>query len=220
MKKFILLFSVFVASVSWASVKPQLFFTNGWVFDQICAQRTGFKIDPAWGQELQSRLGEFQKAWDDEAGGLIGATEKVAGKNFVRSEYTVTLSVCNFLPMSDPFLVNMLPYLNSSARGGQSRSRLSLVDLVYHELLHNFLVDNLKGWPTPLLEKYKNEGGSVLAHLHLMALQKTVYEKMKRPDLLAEADAMYKLIGGAYARSWRIVTEIEGAEGFLAEIRQ
>ena len=49
-----------------------------------------------------------------------------------------------------------------------------------------------------------------------MAIQKFVYLKLGRPDLVAMLEADYNQIGGAYARSWEIV-QIEGYEAFLNE---
>ena len=92
------------------------------------------------------------------------------------------------------------------------------LDLVFHELLHTWLVENLK-WPTPLVVKYKSEQKAVRFHLHLMAVQIFIYKKLGRNDLLNWISDFYPKMGGAYLRAWEIVNA-EGYEAFISEIRK
>lgn len=140
--------------------------------------------------------------------------------------------------MACPFIMNMQPYLKTAMAPKTPSSVTAFVALLHHELLHH-LLDNTEGEDfkefSKLMQKYdallkKTENAkedsfvvstdNVLAHIHLMALQKTTYEKLGRSDLLAEAENTYlNVIGGAYAKAWEIVKQ-EGAEPFLAELQE
>lgn len=97
----------------------------------------------------------------------------------------------------------------------------TFVSMTHHELLHS-LVDNIVNdkfsQSSVLLEKYKNEHFNVLAHLHLMAIQKSVNEKLNDKELIQATDQLYSYISGDYARAWEIV-RIEGPEKFLTELQ-
>jgi hypothetical protein len=82
----------------------------------------------------------------------------------------------------------------------------------------NELTANLTA-QTPLLTRYESESASVLAHLHLMAIQKHVYLKLGRADLLAWIGKLYPLIGGDEGRAWEIVNTLEGHEAFIEELK-
>lgn len=206
-------------------VKPRLYMRPGWIFDMECQAKTGFKIEPAWQMELLKNVGEFQNAWDKYAGQLIQVSEEKVGRHFERSEYEVTLSVCNFVPMATPFIMTVKLYLESykaSKPGGEGKWSLDrFAILTHHELLHH-LINNTENLEfrsfSKLAQKYKADTHNVLAHLHLMAIQKSVYEKIGRLDLVKESDKIYGYIGGDYARSWEIVNA-EGPEPFLAELK-
>jgi hypothetical protein len=100
------------------------------------------------------------------------------------------------------------------------RSDESFADLVFHEMLHTWVTENMT-WPTPLTTKYGNEERTVTNHLHLMALQKFVYTELGRADLLRMIDDQYRNMSApAYNRAWEIVSTIEGYEAFIAEIER
>jgi CRISPR/Cas system endoribonuclease Cas6 (RAMP superfamily) len=97
------------------------------------------------------------------------------------------------------------------------RPDYAFADLVFHELLHTWLVEHRPA-VTPLLTKYAAEPPPLLAHLHLMALQKHVYTQLGRTEMLAWISAQYPRMRGVYPRAWQIVNEIEGYEAFIAEL--
>lgn len=77
-----------------------------------------------------------------------------------------------------------------------------VVDIIYHELIHTYLVDNFPNFmSSPLLTKYKDEDPGVLSHLHLVAIQKKVYLELGLKDRIENAirfdSDVYK---GAYKR--------------------
>lgn len=66
---------------------------------------------------------------------------------------------------------------------------------------------------SPLLKKYSTEPYEVRDHLHLMALQKMVYLKLNRQDILDMLDESYRTKQSKdYRRAWEIVNDIEGYE--------
>ena len=92
--------------------------------------------------------------------------------------------------------------------------------LLFHELLHIWLEENLDVAGSALLEKYRYEHQYVLDHLHLMALQKMVYLNLRRFDILSEIDKGYRIFSlPEYRRAWEIVTQIEGYETVLEDLR-
>lgn len=80
-----------------ADVGPQLFLTYGYIFDLQCAAQTGYTIKSEWQQEVDTRLSEFQNAWDSESRTLMQTLFEQTGKGFSRHELTVTLSVCSMV---------------------------------------------------------------------------------------------------------------------------
>lgn len=217
MKKLIFTFFVTLSTTAFAKVGPQLFLTYGYIFDQQCANQTGYVIKPEWQVEVYNRLPEFQNAWDKEADVLMQTLFEQTGKSFSRHELTVTLSVCKMVSMSDPFIVNARRWLNSFSGPNTPAPIHGFVDVTFHEFLHNFLVENLN-FPTPLIKKYENEAPGVQSHLHLMALQLLVYKTLNRQDMLDWIEYFYKMVGGSYVRAWEIVN-IEGYQPFIDEIK-
>ncbi len=52
-----------------------------------------------------------------------------------------------------------------------------------------------------------------------MAIQKHVYTRLNRQDLLDWLNEKYPaMLDPTYARAWKIVTELEGHEAFIAEL--
>jgi hypothetical protein len=63
---------------------------------------------------------------------------------------------------------------------------------VFHELLHVWVDENIEKDRSHLLKKYSNEDYHAREHLHLMALQKMVYLKIDRKDILDVLDEGYR----------------------------
>jgi hypothetical protein len=210
---------------AFAQTSPKLFIQPATIFDSVCQQNTGFQVEPSMQSELAEKIGNFQNQWDKRAGRLISESEQAAGRKFTRKEYSVALTLCKWTPMGDPaFIVSARPYLGPERVDGTAKlpgSITMFVSMTHHELLHS-LVDNILNQEfassSSLLEKYKSENFNVLVHLHLMAIQKAVNEKIGDPDLIQSTDKLYALIGGDYKRTWDIVNA-EGTERFLAELQ-
>ena len=209
-------------TTSLAVATPHLYFTYSGVFDFMCAKVQKQKINKIQQKEVRERLPEFQAIWDTDAEALLSTLVDATGKPFAHKEMRVTLTVCNFVSISNPFIVNIKSFLNNRPSGRRTWPPIAFVNLTFHEFIHTYVVENLDWRNSPLLKKYKNQGESnrVLSHLHLMALQKAVYLRLGRTDLIAAAETLYKdIIKGDYARSWKIIDEIENYQSFVDEFK-
>jgi hypothetical protein len=219
----ILLLSVLIISKPLFSaelkeeISPQLFIKYSSVFDADCAERTGYVIKPEWQREAFLRNQEFQNEWDQKAKVLFKSLYKVVGKGYSRKELSVTTSVCNFKSKSNPFLLNVSRWLSSFMSPKDPLPMFGFVDLVFHEFLHNYLVEIVIS-QTPLLEKYKNESKTFRAHLHLMALQIEVYKDLGMIAELAWVENKYLNYKNDYSRAWETV-KAEGSSKFVDELR-
>jgi len=199
---------------------PQLFFNYSGLYDSaVCPEKSTKKVDPAWAREADERTKEFAQIWGKAEPILFGKVFEIFGAGFSRKELTATLSACPIVPSySDPLTLNVTRFLKSYMGEKPVASNEGFADLVFHELLHTWIVENGQ-WPSALYEKYQNEKRVVRNHLHLMAVQKHVYSELNRSDLILMIETRYKNMLG-YDRAWQIVTEIEGIEPFLKELKK
>lgn len=227
---FLILFLFFlIGPKTWTAETSslKLFLEAAPVFDSVCQQKTDFVVEQQWQFEFIQKEKLFQAAWDEKAIPIVTFSEQLSGRSFSRKEYSVALVLCKWTPMGHPFIVSVRPFLESSAMADEAiKKPLSMnafVSMTHHELLHS-LVDNLLGeefWQSSsLIAKYdeSKEPFNVLVHLHLIALQKAVYERMGDQDLLKNTEILYKFIGGDYLRAWEIIN-IEGADAFVKELQ-
>lgn len=227
MKYLILVISFLFISNSYAQVPtkqlsaPKLFFEYSWLYDSNCSNTPDRKIDPLWANEAKTRTSDFIHIWNQSGPILFGKVFEIFEMGFRRKELTATLSVCPKTPSySNPLVLNVTRYLKSYMGEEPVRSDDSFADLVFHELLHTWIVENVD-WPTPLLQKYIGEEPVTRNHLHLMAMQKFIYTKLNREDLLKMIDIQYShSFSQAYVRAWEIVSKVEGHEAFISEIKK
>ncbi len=188
---FLILVGFFPLSV-FASA-PKVVLRDSWVFDSWCSRQNGNPIHVEEAQKLDKILPDLQAAWNNAGPAMLKKTPS----------------------MSMPLLINGNWFVSESPRP------VDLVaDIVSHELIHTYLVDNFRNrMPTPLLTKYRNEDGRVLSHLHLMAIQKEIYLEL---GLNARIEGVIKfdseVLAGSYKRSWEIVNA-EGADKFVEELK-
>lgn len=197
---------------------PSVHFHYSFVpFDRACSKLSEDTIEEAWIAELEKRLPSFQAYWDREGPRLLAAALAEVGKPFRRREVSATLSLCKFPSMSHPLLVNMRRFMDS-ATDGEPRPMFLFGALVFHELLHTYVFDNLEA--SELIDKkYDAEPGSVKSHVHLMAIMKKTYLKLGLEEELARITEKDSKIGPIYARAWEIVS-LEGHEALLSELRE
>lgn len=224
---------LFFSQMSFGSdLFPKLFFEHGYVFDQSCQTDSKQPITEAMENELDQRLPDLQKLWEEKGTDLLTATIDITKHDFGRREESVTLILCPwFAPMSQPLMLRVRSYLKSATEKGNKNFYTTLrpdfyfVSQVYHELLHRYLDHNFETMGlinpsrSPLANKYRKENKGVLIHLHLLALQKAVYLKVHRDDDLQKIIQFDSEIpGDIYKRAWEIVNK-EGYDKFLDELK-
>ncbi len=120
--------------------------------------------------------------------------------------------------MTYPLMINAFPFIHSSVVTSP-RPLEYFNNLVFHELLHKFLLNNyspLNDFSSPILIKYSNEPPMILAHVHLFALQFYVYQKLNREE---EFFAVIKWLNfPVFNRAWEIV-QTEGVSKVLSELK-
>ncbi len=208
-----------------ANDAPQIFMEKADILDWQLEMFYSAKVSQAAKSELENRKHEFQQSWNLAVEqGILKKSQKVSGLSFKRREYTAWLSLAPLIPMGRPLIINVSPYLNNGS-SGSPMSMNSFISMTHHEVLH-FLVEIIEGKKlyniSNIAKKYKDEPSNVLAHLHLMAIQKAAYIEMGNTglELLSETEKLYsEVIKGDYARAWQIVKE-EGVEVFLKELNR
>ena len=211
---FLFLFLIFTKAFSAETRIPDLYFSYSWLYDSVVCEQTTIK--PEWVSELKDKLPHLEEVWKKRGPELFQVLFDQTGVGFTRKEMDATLSLCPGKDSySSPLVLNATRLLDSFMKPRTSYNDDAFADLVFHELTHSWLVENLKS--SVLDVKYKNEANSVRSHLHLMAIQYFVYLKLGRLDLVDMIDKKYKRVGGAYARSWEIV-QLEGFDAFIKEL--
>jgi hypothetical protein len=197
---------------------PKVKISYASMFDVVCGKQLNYEIDQNVSKEVTDRLPVFQNNWDHVAGELLGTTQKIILKNFSEHEISLALSACDFPSMSNPLLINIRYSLSSFTDHPLEKD--VTMSIFFHEILHRYLDDKIPS-NSQLLEKYKGENETVLSHLHLFALQKAVYLRLKQDSILQKVIAKdQSLPNGSYKRAWQIINDLENYQDFLRELQQ
>jgi hypothetical protein len=189
----------------------------GTIFDRTCERflkEGGASRDLiAQAGRLRSRL---QHDWDNEGRRYLEYVLREIGAPFPYREMQATLTVCPADTMSMPLLINVRRFL-PDAKVALPREDFS--ERLFHELMHHY-VAMVRG--SPLQRKYAAESPTTLYHLHVMALEKLVLTKLDRTEELQFLDHEYRNdpSPGYYKRAWEIVSDVEGYDAFIAELKQ
>ena len=200
---------------------PHVRLVFGYVpFDQSCERWRNTRIEPQWYEELKTKIKAFQDYWDREAPMLLATTIAAIKKPFPYKELLATLTLCPIQSMSRPLLINIRPFLDGPTQQ-KPRPMFLFSALVFHELLHTYVIGARSQGTSALLERYKSEEPIVKNHLHLMAVLKMVYLKLGREEQLKQIiETDSKIDNPAYRRAWQIVNEIEGHHAFMQELME
>lgn len=198
---------------------PTLFFEYGELFDTgLCSKLSDAPVTDDMVNELENLLPEINKEWKENGEVLLKTTTQLFNLPFTRKELSVNFIICDtpFTGMSYPLTISLRKFLKSTANKPRSLTYLNLI--IFHELLHRYIFADI---PTPketppLLKKYESEGSVVLAHLHLLAIQKYVYHTLDRD---VEFEEELERLPGDYKRAWEIVNT-EGYMAFVNEIKE
>lgn len=170
--------------------------------------------------ELDKQLPGLKAAWKKDAPLLFMELFSVFNRGIKAKERTAILYLSNAWSYgSDRFLVLGLRWiLDPESWIFKVNREDSLIATIFHELLHIWVDENINQ-ESPLLKKYSTEESEVRNHIHLMALQKMVYQKLGREDILEMLDEQYRKRSlASYRRAWEIVNDIEGCEAVLQDI--
>ena len=199
---------------------PELFYADNWLFNRYCEDDL-----PPGGEEEEfqpqripvlttSEMDRFIGLW--QARGpelLVKLLSEFNNKGFSRKEYTVTFSLCGKGSISHPLIIGLSRYMPDARYRDPDHA---FVDTLFHELIHNWLVDNFAFEESALLESLEIQDDLVANHIHLMAIQKYLYEKMGASDL-ADWLKTYQHFPGAYREAWIIADK--HTEALVQEIK-
>ena len=183
----------------------------GTVFDRNCGTAEAADV-----QETVRRAAEFQRQWDAEGPAYLRAAVAGIGRPFPYREMQVTMTVCsNTATMSMPLMVNMRQFLSTAK---SSPPHDDFVEKVFHELMHHYVSPVMSG--STLRKKYAGESPVVFVHLHVMALEKFVLQKLGKSEELKFLEEEYVTDPppSNYKRAWEIMNA-EGERAFIEELR-
>lgn len=201
---------------------PLVSLTYSLGFDEDCAGRVESALEPDAVAEVGGLLPQLEAAWTEEGPGLLLAARDAVGRPFRFQATTARLLTCGAASRSRPLVINVRPYLRSTA--GRRRAALrQFASTVLHEVLHRYVGDLLadrRSGETPLLRKYAAEPDEVRDHLHLFAIEEVVYRETGRErDLESVKLFESRLMNSRLFARGREIVETEGAGAFVAELR-
>jgi hypothetical protein len=190
---------------------------GGSILDREMLSRGRGAVDTASVRAASERRTAFSAAWDTEGPDYLRAALRIVGRPFPYREVQVVLTVSALSSMSSPMLINVRPFLPDAANPAPPGD---FVEKVFHELMHHYVAPVRT--TSTLMKRYASESPVVLNHLHVMALEAVVLKQLGKTDELRYLEQLYRTdpAPGDYARAWKIVTEIERPEAFVAELRQ
>ena len=137
------------------------------------------------------------------------------GMDFPYREMQATLTVCLPASTSTPLIVDVKEFLPTAKK---SAPAWEFSEIVFHELMHTYVSPVLAH--SALIKKYQSEAPTTKYHLHVMAVEKMTLLRLNRLDDLKVIDRDYR--NGpepAYKRAWEIVSDIEGYQPFIEELK-
>ena len=232
--KIIALALILASNLAKASAIPNVKIEYSFGLDMYCplkvepeilteAQAALIPKIPVYRLELLDKLGWFQSQWTIQGRPLLTETVKVIGKPFPMGDLQAAVFLCPRFPfMGTPLAFNMISYLDSSAKDiaslGTPMPTFFFISTAFHEILHKYIDNILNENPSNIL---KNTNASELykAHLHLFALQKTVFESIGSAGLLTQIGKLEATHGPDYARAWQAVHgDPEFSSALLSEL--
>lgn len=230
MDRWRLIAALFVAALAPAASAQPPEITLDWVGIHeltLCNPPDDRKAFESAKLEAERRLPEFRHAWAKHGPIWLKEAEALVGRPFQYREALATLTVCPGRPWatSYPLLIGLERFLaayDGPYRNHELREEV-FAELLFHEVLHRYVRDIVgpgAGQPladTPLMKRYANEPFYTRSHLHLMAIERLLFQKLGHGELLRIVRQDHQ-IAPAYARVYEIVDR-EGAETIVADLR-
>lgn len=228
---FVMVLMIFLTTSISATetISPQLRFSYDWrgktidTFGYALLQKTfDFrKVDVRVIAKFKEEMPLFEATWQKDGPMFFGEVFDTFHHGFLEEQKTAIVFLGATIGYGNKHALMLgLAFLFNNDRWDNAISREDYFSwLLFHELLHVWTEEHV-GYQSPLLENYCNEDQETLEHIHLMAIQKMVYLKLNRLDLLEFSDQWYRKYPNGYRRSWEIVNDIEGYELVIDDIKQ
>jgi hypothetical protein len=203
------------ALAAQAPVVDILYPPGGSLLDRLCAHDLHVPFDEKALQAAVQQRPEFQTQWDVEGPSYVNTAVKEIGLDFPYREMQATLTVCLPASTSIPLIIDVRPFLPNAAKPAPS---WEFSEILFHELMHSYVSPVYAH--SALMKKYQNEPATTKYHLHVMAIEKMTLLKLNKPEELKVIDHDYRYgPDAAYKRAWEIVSDIEGYQPFIDELR-
>ena len=235
--KFLILLALpFLFPVAGWSEVPSLKIEYSYALDIFCPE----KVDPenltqsqlklipkipVYRIELLSKINWFQTQWNQQGTPLLSQTVALIGKSFPMKDIQAAVFLCPRFPfMGTPLAFNVISYLDSAAKdieglGGKPIPVFFFVSTAFHEILHKYINSILEKNPSVILSNMKDTE-LYMAHLHLFALQKNVFESLGLAYLLPQIQQIEALHGPDYVRAWQAVhSDVQLYNSLIAELK-
>ena len=222
MRLIVLIFILsFSSSVLSSNHTPKIFFNYSFLFERLCPQAST--------QLITKEQKEFVRDFENEASHLyVNQVQKYFKEleitfpksHFKRNELTATLTLCReFGSFSEPLTINMHRIAEHKLKNpNSSHYQVMFTEVLFHELLHTWQVENFDFWNLNLIKKYKNENRKVLTHIYLLAIEEYTFRKLNLKDHIKRIQWLYPRMGKDYQRAWSIVQE-EGYLSFISDLK-
>ena len=188
---------------------------SGLIEFALCERLSGSPVADDAIEELASRVGEFEAAWNSRGPILLRETVAATGEPFTFVERQAILHLCPGVPsMSMPLLINSRLFLEATE--SDVRPLSLFVSILYHEVLHHYLFESYRDSFDWVGDVFGEEPPVVRNHLVLIALEHTVYGRLGLESELADLREYY-LRSAMHARALAIVDD-KGIEYFMSQI--
>jgi hypothetical protein len=184
---------------------------------RVC-QLANLTVPDAWFVKAHEVLPSFQLEWNQTGAPLLVETVNLVGQSFRKKEELVTLTLCpRLVGLGTPLMIPFYPFVDAPPAHTLLDPKV-LHAYVFHEALHRYVNERLRGRSSALLNKYMNEPELTRVHLHLMAIQQSVFLRLGREDQLRALRAVDEQYSPEYSRAW-VLVNLEGADAFVQELR-
>jgi len=189
----------------------------GTIFDRSCPSFLAKKdVTPEMIEGAAAVKPRLENEWMRHGTRYVAEALEEIGAPYPYREVQAVLTVCSVPTMSTPLLLNIRRYLPGAEHPSPDEE---FSETLFHELMHHYTHE--LSADSAMKKKYAAESLLVLNHLHVIALEKMVLSKLGETKELAAVEDKYRNAPRPdYKRAWEIVSDIEGPEPFLRELKE
>jgi hypothetical protein len=210
-----------MAGVSIAAASSQgptvdvLYPPGGSLLDRLCTSDFKVAVNQKDVQAAIQMRAELQRRWDTEGPAYLNTAMAEVGLDFPYRGGPGDPHRLLTGSTSVPLVIDVKPFLPAAKKPAPSSE---FAEILFHELMHTY-VSRVYG-VSALMKKYQNEPVTTRFHLHVMAIERMTLRKLHRPEQLAAIDHDYRTgPDPQYRRAWEIVSDIEGYQPFIDELK-